>query len=776
MWLARASSELRLVALLVLLALASSSCRRDAAHGGQNEPATPQAAKAPAQPALPARRPAIFVPPPVGMIEPVAVWEHGQHTRYVEASAAADENLLVLDIGENWTPYLFTDGVDRQGKPLPNAYRPTYLALARAEFPNDQHGERAKVDKYLELFGVLPTLSVLRARMIETARRPCAETLDLVPMQAFRGLVTYSDNTAAKRAAALFGANEAATQEWMREQGVIAPEALDLSRLPKTAVDTVTSYMQALPQWRALEALQKRLQCEGFLSGKGKFIPGVMDWATHSALAEFERRHAIFSLGYMGKDSLAALRRAPLDVERDGVLRLLTERAMHTAGVLEDGSTSWLTDGDARDAKAPPAPRTFTGSDGAQHPIPDLAAQLRDNIIEAFGLESAETTLAWLASLGELPSDEHRYVAVRMPQLPEYYAAQMELTLDYDRGDVWYDFPYDDKGKQVPQPVSRRPQVTVSALYNGQKIPLARFGTTIGGWRSELIDGQVMWKYKESPVGERAWDEIVSAPVWMPPDSTPPEDLLRRNPLRTSPSDPEYVVKYPETGPGYASAYGLVAAYHRTFARRADGRIVLGRDEGIRTHGSVDYMSIMRRHSHGCHRLHNHMALRLMSFVLAHRPHERVGQEPISYARFLTHKGQTYRMELKQGGYVWKLTPPLIVNVETGRIRGTQQTPIEIGIPRYDPEHRAYMMRDGTAVKVRGDQLIPVPVPPPLPVVAEKGRGALPTGKSTAGKTKGVADANRGATASGSPGVATVAVPAVRPAGGATTPKSALAR
>ena len=68
-------------------------------------------------------------------------------------------------------------------------------------------------------------------------------------------------------------------------------------------------------------------------------------------------------------------------------------------------------------------------------------------------------------------------------------------------------------------------------------------------------------------------------------------------------------------------AYGLVAAYHQLYSEDTDGNVRLGGDQGIRMHGSVDYMSIMRRHSHGCHRLHNHIAVRLMSWVLAHRHH-----------------------------------------------------------------------------------------------------------------------------------------------------------
>ena len=36
-----------------------------------------------------------------------------------------------------------------------------------------------------------------------------------------------------------------------------------------------------------------------------------------------------------------------------------------------------------------------------------------------------------------------------------------------------------------------------------------------------------MWKYKDSPVGPGVWQQIVAAPVWLPPESTPPREPAR---------------------------------------------------------------------------------------------------------------------------------------------------------------------------------------------------------------------------------------------------------
>ena len=169
--------------------------------------------------------------------------------------------------------------------------------------------------------------------------------------------------------------------------------------------------------------------------------------------------------------------------------------------------------------------------------------------------------------------------------------------------------------------------------------------------------GSILKKYKNSPPGPRMWGRIVAAPVWLPPEGATDRSLLARNPRGRGAE--RFQVNYHETGPSYASAYGLVAAYHQKFLETADGGIRLGGDEGIRTHGSVDYMSIMRRHSHGCHRLHNHIAVRLMSFVLAHRPHTREGQDLLYYRRILEHalRVREHMLATGQPRKLWVRTP-----------------------------------------------------------------------------------------------------------------------
>jgi hypothetical protein len=246
----------------------------------------------------------------------------------------------------------------------------------------------------------------------------------------------------------------------------------------------------------------------------------------------------------------------------------------------------------------------------------------------------------------------------------------MDLRAEIDRGDVWYDFPYNSDGRPRGQPVQRRPTLVLYVRHEGREIPLIRWNTTIGGWKAEInpADGRVGLRYKESDVGPRIWRDVVATPAWIPPERTPVEELVRRH-------EGEWVVNRDLTGPGYASAYGLVMMIHHQLGDRNGTTDLL--DNQIRTHGSVSYHSILRGTSHGCHRLFNHLAVRLASFLLRHRPHVRHGRIATALERELVHEGQTLRLEIDNRGYLFELTPPVPVEVLRGRIRGEAQRPLQ---------------------------------------------------------------------------------------------------
>jgi hypothetical protein len=57
-------------------------------------------------------------------------------------------------------------------------------------------------------------------------------------------------------------------------------------------------------------------------------------------------------------------------------------------------------------------------------------------------------------------------------------------------------------------------------------------------------------------------------------------------------------------------------------------------------HGSSSVTSIAHGNSHGCHRLFNHLAARLGGFLLAHRAHERKGEDVQPYRRLVNYRGR----------------------------------------------------------------------------------------------------------------------------------------
>jgi len=110
-------------------------------------------------------------------------------------------------------------------------------------------------------------------------------------------------------------------------------------------------------------------------------------------------------------------------------------------------------------------------------------------------------------------------------------------------------------------------------------------------------------------------------------------------------------------------------------------------DNGIRTHGSVDYTSIARRYSHGCHRLVNSHAVRLFDFILQRRPFERAGNQAMWLRKSFTHEDKEYEYVIDTRGYYYDLTEPVPVLVTRGRIRGKARRPIDEYLPKPGVEY-----------------------------------------------------------------------------------------
>jgi hypothetical protein len=125
----------------------------------------------------------------------------------------------------------------------------------------------------------------------------------------------------------------------------------------------------------------------------------------------------------------------------------------------------------------------------------------------------------------------------------------------------------------------------------------------------------------------------------------------------------------------------LVAAVH--LKRPAEiNKEAAYEDVGIRSHGSYDYTSISKRYSHGCHRLYNHLAVRLYDFVLRRNPHRRMGQRLSKEVRRFSIGPAHYKIEVLTDGYVFELNNPIPVNTLEGTVLSTSPKPISRYMPK----------------------------------------------------------------------------------------------
>lgn len=242
----------------------------------------------------------------------------------------------------------------------------------------------------------------------------------------------------------------------------------------------------------------------------------------------------------------------------------------------------------------------------------------------------------------------------------------MDLRAEIDRGEVVLARPALDKDgkKKWKPPVSDRPTLTLFARAGDHDIALCRWPTTIGGWKAiQQSDGKMALKYKASVTGDAIWPEILATPTWHPAPGMPTRRLL----VKTRDG---FAPKTEVIGPGYRAAYGLAAITHLQIEGRDEQGQPILMDHRIRTHGSAAYRSVKRGESSGCHRLHNHLLLRLGGFLVRHHTHVRNGIVPEDYVRHLVYKGHEVDLKDDNKGYRFQLTPPIPVTVLDGDVRG----------------------------------------------------------------------------------------------------------
>ncbi len=637
-----------LAAALAIVALAVVALAAGPVATATSTATAPASASAPVSPPPAERR--------------VFVVENGAE-KTIDAAEATKQGRALIDFSDDWTPFIFEEQVDANGAPLANRYRSVFLGLANDTGDNDGQPLAAGAHNYLELYGIPPTLSVLRARFLEDKGRAdaCAK-VNLDKLRAVTSIPPRSGKAEAKLALKL--AAQARRLERERKQRKLA--SLDaLAEAQPARAKEIAEVAKFAAQRDAFAEVEKRLACEQLFVAAEKHVAGQFDEAMRQTIIRFQHKHKLYDAAALRPDTMAALGRTLLENDFAAFQRVMTERVVSAANVLEDGSVNGKN-----------GPPMYEGASG-QQPVRNLVDESLQATLGQLELDTPERVLAFFE---RHPAADFKGLrgAVKLPAVPEYYSADMDLSVVIDRGDVIYDPLFDETGKPTPQTRHHFPMLVLRVKYRDKQIPLVRWRTTIGGWRSDLAsNGYEYYRYKGSDVGPRVWRNVVSGPVWIAPNSTPIRTLVKS---KTVQKQHQLVVNYDEVGPGYLSAYGLVAAYNVVPGK--NGRPDW--DNGVRVHGSSEILSIRNpdAYSHGCHRLMNHLAVRLFSFVLRHRPIVIEGDKPLDFSRQFLFKEDVMEMRLPSRGYWYRLEPPLPVNVLEGNIIGKEKKPILTYVPK----------------------------------------------------------------------------------------------
>ncbi|CAN5375159.1 hypothetical protein BH11MYX1_BH11MYX1_02380 [soil metagenome] len=561
-------------------------------------------------------------------------------------TCAAPSSTTVIDLRDAWTPVLFAVQPDGSAPD----FRASYLALA---LERDTAGKPLPANLALaELYGVVPSLAIVRERFTQTARYACHAKIDSSPMAKLTrpyGEELASNVKFSNRQRTLLGA----VLERVRVQHGL-PDYTTLAN-DRELADTYVRWQAADELYRGIVAAQQHLKCEGLLTEEE--IDGTFSWAFGQALEQFERRNFLIPNGRLDPDTRAALATDPRELDFRFALRVLRERVTDATALIDDGTAGLGPQPILGRMLDPAAMRGVHGHDRSlANAAPDLISATTEAAARQLGWIDPAATSAWLAKHGG-----RARVALALPPRPAYYAAHMDLSAEIDRGDVWYD------EQAVPRVAWRRPALILYAQDGATKRALVRWPTTIGGWADVRVGGVLTKRWKESDVGPREWRQLYAAPTWLPPDTTPDDELVRWV------GKGKWELKKTIMGPGPLSAFGMIRLPHERAVKMKNG-IVQYVDNGIGTHGSAVVTSLLNGTSHGCHRLYNHMAIRLGGFLLHHRDHVVKGQQPEHYRRQVS-VGGGFNARIDTRGFMFELTPPVHIDVLPGTIRSTRKVP-----------------------------------------------------------------------------------------------------
>ena len=393
-----------------------------------------------------------------------------------------------------------------------------------------------------------------------------------------------------------------------------------------------------------------------------KHKAGAYDTEMRTAMLDFQQKHAVMDQADIKRRRWRRSRGQPLDNDF-AALRACSPnaRCRRAASSRTAASASSVSD---------PAYPTYLGADGARHRVPDLATASREATLNALGIATPEDAVAFFR---RHPRDDFAWLKVAVAAAaaarvlrPRRWTCRSR-SIAATSGTTSRSTP---AGARQPQPRERFPQLTLFVKWRGERVPLVRWRTTVGGWRAELAsDGQEYYRYKGSDVGPRVWRHIVAAPVWIPPPSSPlgvdgerearQRHLRARHQLRRDrarvPVGLRAGRRHPRGDAQRAGRRALLRQRHphaRLVRLPVAARALLARlPPPLQPAGDAP------------------LQLRARAPALARRR----ARSPLGFRRAFYSHGEVFEMRLPTRGYYRELDPPMPVDVLEGRIKGTLQ-------------------------------------------------------------------------------------------------------
>jgi hypothetical protein len=99
---------------------------------------------------------------------PIMVIEGGKVVGQKTAEAARKEGLTVVDLSDEWLPIVFSQTPDK-----PQPLRPFLLNLANGRLGTGRLYARPHEDRFFEVFGIFPSLNLVRRRLADKRRHTC---------------------------------------------------------------------------------------------------------------------------------------------------------------------------------------------------------------------------------------------------------------------------------------------------------------------------------------------------------------------------------------------------------------------------------------------------------------------------------------------------------------------------------------------------------------------------------------------------------------------------